>query len=295
MAQGGGLQFDLIDSCGYGYVRVWNERHYLLTLAMIPVLIKFICAVGVYVLGVQDDLLRQGLVMLPGTLAQGWVLAQFLRTLLLNERWPQRLPQMRDEGEIARLVLRARGIVSAALVFVLINMVSTVIAWGLLQLEAQASLALEQREAGTLAEGEGIAGGLGGLAVIPLVAFMLASIWAFRLAYLYIPFVVLMPLREYLARLGGFMASIRMLALYLICMVPCTVTATIMVQMLLSVAGVGEDVEPSALLQFFITFFGAIVEMITALIATAAMAYAFRDVVPHAKDALRAVGGDDDK
>lgn len=272
------FKFDLIDSAGYGYVRVWMERQYLLRLALIPILIKFVCAVAVYISGSQGDLLRTGLIMLPGMLAQGWVLAQFLRTLLMDERWPQQLPKERDEVAIAALILRARGIVSSTLVFVLIHVISTVIVWGLLQVAPADPGAVEQSTAA--------AEGLSVLIIVPLVAFMLASIWAFRLAYLYIPYVVLMPAKVYLARLGGFMTSVWMLGLFMVTMVPITVTAALLANALLSIGGSPDSADPSAIGQFLVMFLSSIVEMVTALIGTAAMTYALRHVIPHAPGTL---------
>lgn len=283
------FHFDLIDSAGFGYVRVWNERHYLLKLALIPLLIKFITSIAVFVLHADDNLLRSGLIMLPGTLAEGWVLAQFLRTLLMNERWPQQMPQERDDKAISHLILRARGIVSATLIFVLIHIVSTVLAWGMLSLDQTAQTMMEQEASG---QDVNVPDAFKGFMIIPLIAFMLASIWAFRLAYLYIPYAVLMPARVYISRLGGFMTSVRMLGLYLITTIPCTVTVALVANALLSITGTGEGQEMPVVAKFIITFLSTVVDMITAMIATAAMAYALRKVIPHAPDTLQDLNKD---
>ncbi len=116
--------FNIMDAAGYGYYRVWTERAYLLKLALIPLMIKFACTIALLVLGFQDNILRQGLVLLPGVLAEGWVLAQFLRTLLKDERWPTYLPAEIDDKVLDRLLLRARGIVAAVLAYGLIALAS---------------------------------------------------------------------------------------------------------------------------------------------------------------------------
>lgn len=283
------FHFDLIDSAGFGYVRVWNERHYLLKLALIPLLIKFITSIAVFALHAEDNLLRTGLIMLPGTLAEGWVLAQFLRTLLMNERWPQQMPQERDDKAIAQLILRARGIVSATLIFVLIHIVSTVLAWSMLSLDQSAQTMMEQEASGQQVN---VPDALKGFMIVPLIAFLLASIWAFRLAYLYIPYAVLMPARAYIARLGGFMTSVRMLGLYMITMIPCTVVVAIIANALLSLSGTSAGEEAPVVAKFIVTFLSTIVDMLTAMIATAAMAYALRKVVPHAPEALTDINKD---
>jgi len=278
MSQAEPFKFDLIDSAGYGYVRVWMEREYLLRLAFFPILIKFVCAIAAFALGAEGDMLRTGLIMLPGVLAQGWVLAQFLRTLLMNERWPQQMPKERDDVAIAALILRARGIVSATLVFVLIHVISTVIVWGMLQLTPADSANAERSVE--------IPDTARALMIIPLIGLMLGSIWAFRLVYLYLPYSVLMPARVYLARLGGFMTSVWMLGLFMVTMVPITVTAAMIASALLSVGGGAEGADPSPIAQFIVMLLSAIVEMVTALIGTTAMVYALRKIIPHAQGAL---------
>ena len=277
------FSFDMIDAAGYGYHRVWTERHYLLKLSLIPILMKFVAAIAYYVMGFEDDILRRGLFMLPALFAEGWVLAQFLRTLLMEERWPQTLPKERDDVAIARLILRARGIISATLIFVMIQLVSTVVAWGVFQIDHKAQALAEQRAAGAVAD----ATGADGLMIIPVLGLLVASIWSFRLLWLNIPYAVLMPIRVYLSRLGGFMASVRMLGLFLVCVIPLSVFATLLAQMLVS--GTPADTDPPALAQFVIMFISAATDMMTALIATTGMAYALRNVVPHHPDALKDV------
>ncbi len=278
------FNFDLIDAAGYGYHRVWAERHYLLRLAFIPLIMKFACAVLAYSLGYTDDLLRRGLIILPAVFAQGWVMAQFLRTLLMEERWPMPLPERGDDAGLARVILRARGIISATLVFVLINLASTVLAWGAFELDGMAQKVIENRTEVPEAENAGA----NSLLFIPAVAAIFASIWSIRLLWVYIPYAVLMPIGDYLKRLGGFMASIRLAGLYLICMVPLNVLAMMLVQGLLSTSGATLNDVP-AYVSFISIFLGVITDFIVGLLATAAVAYAMRDIIPHHAGALKDV------
>lgn len=279
------FNFDLIDASGYGYHRVWMERQYLLRLAFIPLIMKFACAVLAYSLGYTDDLLRRGLIILPAVFAQGWVMAQFLRTLLMEERWPTQLPERGDDAALARVLLRARGIISSTLVFVLINLASTVLAWGAFELDRAAQGVIDQQgEAAMDTENAGASS----LLFIPAVAAIFASIWSIRLLWVYIPYAVLMPIGVYLKRLGGFMASIRLAGLYLICMVPLNVLAMMIVQGLLSASGATLNDVP-AYVSFISIFLGVITDFIVGLLATAAIAYAMRDIIPHHGDALKDV------
>lgn len=279
------FSFDLIDSAGFGYHQVWVERRYLLRLALIPFFLKFGCAVLAYALGFSDDLLRRGLFLLPSVFAEGWVLAQFLRTLVLRERWPIELPQVGDQAALDRVLLRARGIISSILVYVLISLVSTVLGWLAFGLD------VTSQEWARIEEGAENSAPPGPLVFIPAILVLLASIWAFRLVWLYIPYVVLMPARLYLARLGGFMASVRLLGLFLVCMVPFNLIGALVVHTLMSPYGEKLSDLPPAI-GFVVILISSVVDLLVSLVATAAVAYALRGIIPHHPDALRNPGGD---
>ncbi len=275
MAPAPQLTFDLIDSTGYGYHRVWQERAYLLRLAAVPLFIKFILTVCVYSFDFEGEILRRGLIMLPAAFAEGWLLAQFLRTLLMEERWPMPLPSANDELAIGKLILRARGIISATLVYVLIALAANVLSWGgsLVELAAQ-----QASQGGAETKGN------------PLYLFgalfaMMAMILAFPLLWAYIPYAVLMPLRAYLQRVFGLLPSIRMFGVFLICMVPFNVLAALIAYVLVAPYGDAIDAAPAGV-RFFLILVSVCVDLLTALIVTAGMAYALRDVIPRHPAAL---------
>lgn len=284
-----GLSFDMIDAAGYGYVRVWNERSYLLRLAFFPVLIKFIGVIIAYALDYQDDLLRRGLLVLPATFAEGWVLAQFLRTLLMEERWPQTLPKEPDDETVARLLLRARAIISSTLIFVLIQMIATIIGWVILQMDSAVNDMVAAQKSGAAPPPSEQFEFFPHLMFLPIVAFLVGSFWAFRLIWLNIPYAVLMPGRIYLARLGGMMASVRMIGLFLVCVIPCSVLASVISQSIFSQSGAETAATAPPIAQFVVMAITAVTDMVTALISTAAMAYAMRNILPHTPDALQDV------
>jgi hypothetical protein len=57
----------------------------------------------------------------------------------MEERWPTTLPQKTDGPEMARLILRAQGIVAATLVYVLILLSEYVLRHGLFLMEGIAA------------------------------------------------------------------------------------------------------------------------------------------------------------
>lgn len=280
----------MMDAAGYGFYRVWTERAYLLKLAIIPLMIKFACMITVMVLEIEGNILRQGLILFPGVLAEGWVLAQFLRTLLKGERWPTILPPDIDDKLLDRLLLRARGIVAATMAYGLIALATYMlryVTFGLLLGDFNASNEdvsnlLDTTETEAAAGGKNIHPAL----LFPLVGATVGIFWAFRMMWVYIPLSVLMPVTNYLKALGGMMASVKMMVLFF-----CTITpvmfAMVMVSHLVSglTSGLGEGGEDIA--RFVMVLFATFADLLVALVATAAFAWAMKDFLPKNTDLLK--------
>ncbi|OIN87769.1 MAG: hypothetical protein AUJ12_00595 [Alphaproteobacteria bacterium CG1_02_46_17] len=285
-----GFQFNIMDAAGYGYYRVWVERAYLLRLALIPVFIKFACTIAIFALDLDENPLRQGLVMLPATFAEGWVLAQFLRTLLMNERWPIMLPQVPNPNIVRQLLNRARGIVASVLVYVLLGMLAYVTRYVMFEFLPSpeeidsARTAIEQAKA-TESDAGSIKGALGLLATIPMALAFIGAIWTFRFMCLYIPFAVLMPVKDYMKALSGFMSSVYLIVLFLASMLPATFVAIMLVRV---VYGATEDMgETAQMLGHFISVLISVsTEITVGLVTTAAFSWAMRSFLPKAKGAL---------
>jgi hypothetical protein len=274
------FSFDLINAAGYGYHRVWVERIYLARLALIPFLLKFALTVTIYALGYEDQFLRRGLIMLPAVFAEGWVLAQFLRTLLLEERWPMPIPKPGDVDALAKVILRARGIVSSALVYVLISLVTTILGWMAFTMDQNVQDLVKERGASEAMETDA-----NPVFLIPALALMFFMIWGFRLLWIYLPYSVLMPAQEFLQKIKGFSPSLRMIGLFLICIVPVNVLASLGSYAMLSPFGQSMAEAPDVI-RFAILFLIAFTDILTTLVVTAGMAYALRAVLPHHPSAL---------
>jgi hypothetical protein len=114
---------------------------------------------------------------------------------------------------------------------------------------------------------------------------MVAGIWSFRLFWLYIPFSVLVRPMDYLKYMGGFTASLRLLGVFLISMVPTLVLATLISSVIVSpFAQGGEDAQKIG--QFLILFLGSIAEILIALVVTASVAWSMRSLLPTANGCL---------
>ncbi len=267
--------FDLIDSASFGYKTVWQERRYLLKLAFVPVFIKLACTVVIFAFGYQDNFLRQALITLPASFAEGWLLAQFLRTLLFLERWPILLPEDVTERHMSALLLRARGIMSSTIMFVLI----TFAAYGLKEIYA---MFYDMAGVDETAQNPEVPPG-NPMLFIPAMILVFLSLYAFRYLWLYIPVVVLMPMGQFLTKLGGFIASIKMMGVFLISMVPCFILAMILSTFLTALVGGPE----SDIGRFVMVMVSVVIETLISLITTASMVYALRSILPKHPAALQ--------
>lgn len=283
------FNFEIMDAAGYGYYRVWKERHYLLKIAAIPFFIKFASTIGILALELDENQLRQGLIMLPSMFAQGWLLAQFLRTLLMNEYWPMQLPMIPDETLINRLLNRARGIISSVLIYVLLGMLAYVLRYALYEImpsDEEIEAAREGVKAAEQSGQEAVSAGnflMTIATLVPTVGAIVAMIWAFRFMWLYIPLAVLYPVRDYLKNLAGFMSSVKLLLLFFSCMAPITFLAVFSARIIFSLTdGMGDNGD--AIANFLTILIGSASEIAVALVTTAAFAWAMRTFLPRKPD-----------
>lgn len=276
------FNFNIMDAAGYGFYRVWDERVYLLKLAMIPLLIKFACMIAIMVLEIEGNILRQGLILFPGVLAEGWVLAQFLRTLLKGERWPTILPADIDDKILDKLLMRARGIVAATLAYGLISLALYMIrylAFGLVLGDFQASQDdvsdfLARPELGSQEKAD-----MNPWMIFPLLLSVVALLWGFRLLWVYIPLSILMPVDEYLTKIRGIMSSVKMIILYFCTMVPVMFVLIVISRLVFGISeGILDNGESVA--RFIMLFFAVIADTVVWLVSTAAFVWAMKDFLP---------------
>lgn len=276
------FNFNIMDAAGYGFYRVWDERVYLLKLAMIPLLIKFACMIAIMVLEIEGNILRQGLILFPGVLAEGWVLAQFLRTLLKGERWPTILPPDIDDKILDKLLMRARGIVAATLAYGLISLALYMIrylAFGLVLGDFQASQDdvsdfLARPELGSQEKAD-----MNPWMIFPLLLSVVALLWGFRLLWVYIPLSILMPVDEYLTKIRGIMSSVKMIILYFCTMVPVMFVLIVISRLVFGISeGILDNGESVA--RFIMLFFAVIADTVVWLVSTAAFVWAMKDFLP---------------
>lgn len=233
---------DIIDTAARGYQLVWAEHSYLMKLATVPLLIKFVCDVAIFALGWDVNLLRMTLAMVPAYLAEGWMLAHLVRLIFMGQRWP-----FQPTGDISRdlpvLQEKARGIMGGMVLYTLIKMaIGAFAAYGYSLAEASGGTTMVAKHAvGEAASNAAAAGGGGlpatsgshdnpistgtapepsGLAALLSLMGLVVMVWGFRFLWVYIPVALNMQVKEYAKRIGGFGSSLQMIGIWLISFLP---------------------------------------------------------------------------
>lgn len=253
------VRFDIPALTVAAYRRLWLERVYVLRLAAIPAAIIFLNAVVVNLALDDVSILRRGLFMIPAMVAEGWVVLQFLRTLLLNERWPMPPPPDLSRGVPPALLRRARDLLSALIFYVLVSLIANGMGGVLAN--------FLPRE---LAPGTTLPPGQQNLAFI-ILAVMIVLIAQFRLLWLYIPWVAGGSARAYLAATRPFMINVQILALWMATLLP----AFALMILFGPFAALANGADVVAYISYLIlTFFTTILQLLMALAVSSAVAMA---------------------
>ncbi len=261
------MKINIVQSTLMGYKTVWEERHYVLKLALIPVLIKFVCTIAIYTLEIDILSLRHILIMLPSYFAQGWMIAQFLRTLLTGERWPIQISNTPTAEEIIFIVWRAQGILAGILGFVLIIMIQG----GFVVFLSDIREALELNPNKTPSQGHS-------MLLMVSVALMVFMVWTFRLIWLYIPLVILAPVKNVLRDIRGFKTSLYMIGVWLMSTIPVMFILLLLSALFLE-SGQGSLTSAPSFLGFLTIFLHVIGEITSHILVATAMTYAFKNVL----------------
>ena len=258
------MRIDIVHSSLMGYKTVWEEREYLLKLALVPLIVKFMSTILVYAMEIELLSLRHVLFMVPSYIVEGWMIGQFLRTLLTGERWPMKIPKSPTKEQIGFMLWRARGILGVILCFTLVMLIQGGAAVYMTDLKEL--LEVEPRDTPTASSFP---------LLVAAFALMFFTIWIFRLVWIYIPLAVLMPMGTFLKEIKGIMTSVYMAGVWLLSIVP-VMFVVMLFSGLFFGGGDGSLSGISGFLTIMLHVFG---ELLSQIVAITAMAYAFKAIL----------------
>jgi len=249
--------FDLISAVGHAYQKTWQERKYLFRMAIIPLLVKYICyAVAVTYIG-TDNILRLSLIMVPAYFLEGWLLSHWVRTIVLNHRWPF-CPTGDEKQDMDQLRKRGRGIMSGTIAFTLINLLMAgYFAFFVSYIPMDMSAAPKEPDPM--------------IAMIGMV-MLVSTLLLFRFIWLYIPFSVNLPFKQYAEKVKRITLSFNMIGVWLVCFIPTVIVLQISGGIL---GSIGSDERTAHVLDGLTMFVRIFLDLVKNLLCTAGMTYAF--------------------
>lgn len=257
-------KFDIINAAGNAYQTSWAARRYLLRLAIVPVALKLLCftLATMYATGGdghEGNYILFMLIMVPALLAEGWMLSHYVRFIVLGQTWPFR-PTGDIESDRAMLSTRARGILSGAIMYVLINM-----AIGLLSDFAMRVMGPYVSMDGTV-NPENIPPAIPMLSIV----LMIGMFMGFRLLWVYIPFALNMEIKPYLHALRGVSGALALIGTWLLCFVPFVLVMKFVGPVFAAIPG-GAGV-------FLVTLLSIILDTCKGIVTTAGITFGLREV-----------------
>lgn len=221
------------------YQYVWAERFYLVQLGIAPFIIAWINTILVGVIEEDLSFLRRGLLMLPSILVEAWLVSQFLRTVLTNEKWPQSLPRNIPRPVPPAILLRVRGLLGAIVIYILTALIINAAVGSFITTYPDIIPKSNITEPHTPSDGMGIA-----------MVMIAISMIQFRLFFMHIPMVVNIPFRTYLSITHGAIVNIQMIAVWIAVQIPVLIL-TLMIIPPLAIASMGTD--PTSYIAFLVT------------------------------------------
>ena len=261
------MKINIAQSAIAGYKTVWGEREYILKLALIPIIIKFVCSMAVFILETDVFTLRFILTMLPSYCADGWLVAHLLRLLLVGERLPMPRIENPSKTQITTQKLRKRAISSAILYSMLIMMVQGGIAVGapnLMDILGIDPITQDWNPS---------------IIVFALytVGFV-AMIWSVRFIWLYIPLSINAPLKGFLQDIKSLITSYYIIGIWLLAVVP-TLFITVLVPAMFMDPSSETLYDVPTLYAFIIVLLRVVGELLSGVIVVTAITYAFKDIL----------------
>lgn len=253
---------DIIDLVLGAYRALFKERAYLIRLAAIPLVIMFMNFIVVSLVFPDLPPLRRGLAMFPAMLAEAWVVVQFLRTVMTDERWPVRLPA-NFSGPLPReLYARARGLLSSLLYYFLISMLMNVFAALIM------TMLITAKEQGATDLSNAIPSHIS----LVMLAVMILFLLNFRFVWLYIALVVNVPIWVFVNATKARLVNFQLLGLWLATLTPLMFLSLVFIQPLLGLTK-GDDI--GSYVAFIVAaFLSVLTQLVLALATSTATTFA---------------------
>ncbi|MCC6598064.1 MAG: hypothetical protein IT559_04685 [Alphaproteobacteria bacterium] len=249
--------FDFVECAARSYRFAWDERDEILRLSLVMLAFKVVSFMTVTALGFEDNLLRQGLILLPSQFLEGLVICKILVLAVMRGAKKNELPVMYGSFSSLR---------AAAIVYALIK----------LALSFLIGMAF-------LGQGEGVITASppeGGSQTLILAVMLLILVgWSFRFLWLYVPVALGYGMGEFARRFKGFLSSVNMLGLWILCFTPLAMVLILFSEILGHIIPGAQGELPSVLYLQVLAVVQAVMDYVISLVASIGMAYGISSVL----------------
>jgi hypothetical protein len=205
----------MIESSGIGYHYLYHERQYLLRLVALPFLVKFLTTIILTLFGENISYFSASLVIIPSLFAEGWLLAQVIRSFAFNERWPIMLSGEKDIDK-GKLLNRQTCIIAAIVTYVVIHMVYYAVQSTLMITPAEFELLAQMSAGEELPDGTVISY----TPILVALGLLFSLIYWFPLIWLYIPAAANIYFKDFYLTVVKQRMALRIIGCYMICLIP---------------------------------------------------------------------------
>ncbi len=218
---------------------------------MAPVfLLKILSFMIVTALSLENNILRQGLLLLPSHFLEGVVLAGLIPVAV---------------GQTFSGKVRDRVYPSAG-VYVLLKLVLSFV-MGMVFLGQTLDIPQETQAPA------------GGAVWILVAGLIVCTLWAFRLLWLYVPVALGYSMRSYLKGFRGWRASYDMMGLWVLSFIPLVLVMIVCSEILALLVPGAHDEPPSVIFSQILAVFQAMADSLITLVSSLGMAYGIHSVL----------------
>jgi len=245
--------FDFVECSSKAYRFVWEERAEILRLSAMVLAIKIVSFVALIVFGLESNVLRQGLVLIPAYFIEGCVVVR----VIVMAVYAQEEKSSAQHAAIAPEKMQ-QNLQAAAIVYLLTKMAMSFLTG--MGVEGQNAMPETPPPEPSMQ--------MFAMAVI----LLLLMIWAFRFVWLYVPVALGYTPGYFVKQFKGFSSSFYMAGVWILCFVPLALVMILAAETLGMVLPQGEG-EKSMSMKIGLAGIQAVIDYGMALISSVGVAY----------------------
>ena len=259
--------FNIIKATQEGYKYIWDSRLLILKLGAMPVMVKFISYAVIIMLGLESNILRQGLVLFPAYLLEGYLVCALLRYAIYSHE-----SQIQPPGAEAYQYYKQRAldIQAGAIIYTLLKLIAA-FAVGLL-------LNFVDPE-----QAEKAAGPASFENFFLMMICLYLALWGFRLIWIYIPTTLGFSSLNYLKKVRGMSFSFHILSVWIMCILPLTIFMLLCSDILRAMTGHSADL-PSQVYIFAMLGVQSVLETVMAVLSSIGIGFGIYAILSNKVD-----------